>query len=304
MAALPANERVDWIKSIPFFLMHLAPLGAIWTGFTWGDVALCVALYVIRMFFITAGYHRYFSHRSYRLGRVMQFLMAFGGATAVQKGPLWWAVHHRAHHRYSDTDQDPHASHRGFLWSHVTWILCNKYDDTPEDKIKDFARFPELRWLNRYHLVPPILLAVACFAWGGGGALFIGFFLSTVLLWHGTFSINSLTHRWGRRRYDTTDTSKNSFLLALITLGEGWHNNHHYYQSTANQGFFWWEIDISYYVLKVMSWLGLAHDLRTPSHRARFKNWIDQEACERALARRGLEPPEPHVHEPTSASAE
>lgn len=160
-----ADEQIDWIKSIPFILMHLAPLGAIWTGFTWGDVVLCVALYVIRMFFITAGYHRYFSHRSYRLGRGMQFLMAFGGATAVQKGPLWWAVHHRTHHRTSDTDDDPHASHRGLWWSHVAWILCNKYDATPEDKIKDFARFPELRWLNRYHVVPPLLLAIACYAW-------------------------------------------------------------------------------------------------------------------------------------------
>lgn len=298
-----ADEQIDWIKSIPFILMHLAPLGAIWTGFTWGDVVLCVALYVIRMFFITAGYHRYFSHRSYRLDRGMQFLMAFGGATAVQKGPLWWAVHHRTHHRTSDTDDDPHASHRGLWWSHVAWILCNKYDATPEDKIKDFARFPELRWLNRYHVVPPLLLAIACYAWGGASALFIGFFLSTVLLWHGTFSINSLTHRWGRRRYDTTDTSKNSFLLALITLGEGWHNNHHYYQSTANQGFFWWELDISYYVLKVLSWVGLAHDLRTPTNRARFKNWIDQDACARALARRGLTAPEPHVHDPLPADA-
>ncbi len=296
-AALPADERLNWLPSTPFFLIHLAPLALLWTGVTAIDVLVCVALYAVRMFFITAGYHRYFAHRAYKLGRVMQFIMAFGGGTSAQKGALWWAANHRDHHRFSDTDKDPHKSDRGFWWSHVLWILCSKYNDTNYEKIKDFAKYPELVFLNKHHLVPPVILGVACFLAGGWSMLFCGFFLSTVLLYHGTFSINSLTHRWGRRRYQTSDTSKNSLLLALVTLGEGWHNNHHYYASTANQGFFWWEIDISYYVLRVLSWVGLAKDLRTPTDRARFKNWIDQDACQRELARRGLPSPELEMDE-------
>ncbi|MEZ4220982.1 MAG: acyl-CoA desaturase [Polyangiaceae bacterium] len=270
-----ADERIDWVKSIPFILIHLLPLGLIWTGITLRDVLLCFGLYVLRMFFITAGYHRYFAHRSYKMGRIMQFLMAFGGGMAAQKGVLWWAGHHRDHHKYSDTDQDVHSPRKGFWWSHVGWILCNKYEETPIHRIKDFAKYPELRFLNRFHLLPATLLGLACFLLGGPSALFGGFFLSTVLLYHGTFTINSFTHIWGRRRYRTTDTSRNSLFFALVTLGEGWHNNHHYYQASANQGFFWWEIDISFYVLKVLSWLGLVRDLRKPPAKVLHSNLVE-----------------------------
>ena len=269
------DERIDWIKSIPFIIVHVLGIAAFFVV-EWGitEVVLCIAMYYVRMFFITAGYHRYFSHRSYKMGRVMQFLMALGGTTATQKGVLWWAGHHRHHHKYSDQPNDVHSPKKGLLWSHVGWILCNKYDETPWDNIKDFARFPELRWLNRWHLVPPTVLAVGLFLVGGASWLFWGFFLSTTILWHGTFTINSLMHLWGRRRYVTTDTSRNSMILALITCGEGWHNNHHYYQSTANQGFFWWELDFSYYVLKALSWVGLVKDLRTPSEAVLRRNLI------------------------------
>jgi stearoyl-CoA desaturase (Delta-9 desaturase) len=259
-----AQTRPDLVKSLPFFIIHLLPLGLFWTGARAIDWAVCFGLYVVRMFFITGVYHRYFAHRGYKMGRVMQFLMAFGGTTAAQKGPLWWAGHHREHHKYSDMVQDAHSPKDGFWWSHVGWIISNHYDDTAWHRMKDFAKYPELRLLNRFHLVPPILLGFAVWAVGGWSMLLCGFFLSTVLLYHGTFSINSLAHVIGKRRYVTTDTSKNSFLLALITLGEGWHNNHHYYQSTANQGFYWWEVDISYYVIKALSWVGLTYDLRTP----------------------------------------
>ena len=268
------DQKIDWVKSIPFLVVHALAVGAFFLDFGWTEVALCIGLYYVRMFFITAGFHRYFSHRSYKMGRVMQFLMALGGTTSTQKGVLWWAGHHRHHHRHSDQPDDVHSPKRGLIWSHVGWILCTKYDETPWEKIKDFAKYPELRWLNRYHLVPPVALAVLLFAIGGWSWLFWGYFLSTVLLWHGTFTINSLMHLWGRRRFVTTDTSRNSMLLALITNGEGWHNNHHYYHSTANQGFYWWEIDLSYYVLKVMSWLGLVHDLRTPSQAVLERNRI------------------------------
>jgi len=257
------DERPLFFKSIPFALVHVAPLGLVWTGMRRSDALLCIALYFGRMFFITAGFHRYFAHRAYKMGRVMQFLMAWGASTSCQKGVLWWAAHHRAHHRYSDTERDIHSPKKGFWWSHVGWILCPKYQATDWAAIKDFSKFPELVWLNKYHLVPGITLGAACYALGGYSALWT-FFLSTTLLYHGTFSINSLMHLWGRRRFVTTDTSRNSLLLALITMGEGWHNNHHYYQSTANQGFYWWEIDLSYYVLQLLSWLGLVRDLRTP----------------------------------------
>jgi len=269
-----ADERVAWVKSIPFILMHLVPFGLLWTGVRLRDLVLCFALYYVRMFFITAGYHRYFGHRAFKTSRPVQFLLALGGATAAQKGVLWWAGHHRHHHKYSDMPQDIHSPKRGFWWSHVGWILCTKYEDTPVERIKDFAKYPELRFLDRWHLLPATALGVAVYLWGGASALFAGFFLSTVLLYHGTFVINSVTHVWGRRRYATTDTSKNSLLLALVTLGEGWHNNHHYFQASANQGFFWWEIDISYYVLKAMSWVGLVWGLKKPPAKVLSSNLI------------------------------
>ncbi len=269
-----SQVRIDWYKSVPFILIHLLPIGLFWTGARPIDWAVCGALYVVRMFFITGVYHRYFSHRSYKMGRVMQFLMAWGGASAAQKGPLWWAAHHRIHHKLSDLPGDVHSPKDGLLWSHVNWIISNAHDDTHWDKIKDFAKYPELVWLNKYNLVPPIVLGVTCYLAGGWSMLLCGFFLSTALLYHGTFCINSLAHIWGRRRFVTTDTSRNSLLCALITLGEGWHNNHHYYQSSTNMGFYWWEIDITYYVLKVLNWMGLVHGLRKPPAHVLEKNLV------------------------------
>src|SRR5882724_58481 len=206
------EERVWWRKSMPFFLVHLAPLGLLWTGVHRADLLLVCGLYFGRMFFITAGFHRYFAHRAYRTSRAMQFALAFLASTSCQKGVLWWAAHHRAHHRYSDTELDIHSPRRGFWWSHVGWILCRKHQATDWERIKDFAKYPELVWLNRYHLLPGIALGATCFLMGGWHALF-AFFLSTVLLYHGTFTINSSMHLWGTRRYETTDTSRNSLVL-------------------------------------------------------------------------------------------
>ncbi|NLY94079.1 MAG: acyl-CoA desaturase [Myxococcales bacterium] len=257
-----APSKYNWVGSIPFFLSHVACLGAIWSGVTLEAVLLGVVLLAVRTFGVTGGYHRYFSHRAYKTSRVFQFILAWIAQSSAQKGVLWWAAHHRVHHKYSDQPGDVHSPvQRGFWYAHVGWIL----DDTAEtrwDKIQDFAKYPELRFLNRFYLLPPIVLAVACYFIAGWPGLFVGFFWSTTLLWHNTFLINSLTHIWGKRRYDTTDDSRNNFFTALLTFGEGWHNNHHHYQSSARNGFYWWEVDITYYILKVLSWFGIVWDLR------------------------------------------
>lgn len=277
------------LSSLPFVGVHLACLGVLWVGWSWIAVATCVALYALRVFAVTGGYHRYFSHRSFKTSRPMQFVFALLGTTAAQKGPLWWAALHRHHHRYADTEEDIHPpTVKGFWWSHVGWILSPRYEDTRFRAIRDFARFPELRFLNRYHLIPPIALAVGLFAvgWGlerwapslgtsGWQLLLWGFFVSTVLLWHVTFCVNSLAHVFGRRRFETNDTSRNSFLLALFTFGEGWHNNHHRFPGSERQGFFWWEVDFTHYILKVLSWCRLVWDLREPPA------WVYAEARQR-----------------------
>ncbi len=258
-------EKVSWTAILPFLSVHLVCFAAFWTGVRAVDVAVCLGLYFARMLFFTTGYHRYFSHRTFKTSRAFQFVLALGGTLCTQKGVLWWAGHHRHHHRFSDQEEDVHSpTVRGFWWSHMGWILCPKYDRTPVESIRDFASYPELRWLNKHYLVPPVALAVALFFIGGWSMLIWGFFISTTLLWHGTFTINSLSHVFGRQRYKTTDTSRNNWLLAIITNGEGWHNNHHYHQNTANQGWFWWEWDPTYYFLKALSWLGIVWDLRTP----------------------------------------
>lgn len=277
-----AQQRTSAINKASFVIVHLLPLLALWTGATRFDWIVCAVLYFARMFFVTGFYHRYFSHRTYKTSRPMQFIMAFLAQTSAQKGTLWWAANHRVHHKYSDTPEDPHSKKiYGFWESHVGWILSPEHEETDFNLVKDLAKFPELLWLNKYHLVPPILLGTVVTLLGGyvnGGSfstmltagwstLWIGFFLSTVILYHATFSINSLMHWFGKPRYNTGDESKNSLWLALISLGEGWHNNHHYYQRATRQGFFWWEIDITYYLLKVLSWFGLVWEIsEVPEH--------------------------------------
>jgi len=252
----------QWLQAVPFILVHLAVIGVFWSGVTWTAVWLAVGFFALRIFAITAGYHRYFAHRTYDTSRPMAFILGFLAETSIQKGVLWWAAHHRDHHKHADTERDVHSpTQDGFWYSHVGWIL----DDTSETKIskvRDLAKYPELRLLNRFHLVPPTLLALLCYAIGGWSGLFVGFFLSTVLLWHATFCINSLAHVFGSRRFDTEDDSRNNFLLALLTFGEGWHNNHHHYMLSARQGFYWWEVDITYYLLKGLEKVGLVWNLR------------------------------------------
>ena len=247
-----------------YWTIHAGCLVAIWTGATSLEIALCLGLFWIRMFGITAGYHRYFAHKSFKTSRAFQFVLALLGAASVQKGPLWWAAGHRRHHRYSDQPGDLHSPREGFWRAHQGWIFDGRWNGTEIDRIRDFARYPELIWLNRWHVAPPLGLAVGCFMLGGLSSLVWGFCVSTTLLWHATYSINSLAHRWGSQRFETGDDSRNNLFLALLTLGEGWHNNHHHYMASTRQGFFWWEIDITYYALRGLRAVGLVWDLREP----------------------------------------
>lgn len=262
------GEKPQPFASIPFVAFHFVPLLCIFTGIGWADVKILLVTYWVRMFFITAGYHRYFSHKSYKTNRFVQFLLAFGGTTAVQKGPLWWAGHHRLHHRYTDTVQDAHSPIKGVIYSHVGWIVAERTKPTPFEAIGDFAKYPELRFINRYSWIGPWTLALLTLWWGGWSGLLVGFFLSTVLTWHGTFLVNSMAHLWGTRRYATADSSRNNALIAFLTLGEGWHNNHHHLQSSCRQGFKWWEFDVSFYALKVLSWFRIVRDIRKPNPKA------------------------------------
>ena len=265
----PSSGLPLWVRAIPFIGFHLALLTVFLVPVTTTALVLCGVAYFLRMFGITGGYHRYFAHRAYRTSRLFQFVLAWLGCSALQKGPLWWASHHRDHHRHSDTPKDPHSPHEtSFWWSHVGWILSEEHGHTPKEVIQDFWPYPELRWLDRNHWIPGVILGVACWLIGGWSGLVWGFVVSTILVYHATFTINSLSHLFGSRRYATPDDSRNNWFLALITLGEGWHNNHHHYQSSANQGFFWWEIDISYTVLVLLRWFGLVWDLRKPGERA------------------------------------
>jgi len=271
--AKPPAASFSWlgiaVRSSPFIILHLLALFAIWTPLTTAALVTMFVLYAVRTFGITAGYHRYFAHKAYKTSRAFQFLLALFGCVALQKGPLWWSGHHRGHHRHSDTPLDPHSPHETtFWWSHVGWILSNEYSRTPSEDIPDFARYPELRWLDNWHMVPGIVLAVACYLLGGMPCLVWGFLISLLFVYHATFAVNSINHLFGTRRYDTPDDSRNNWFVALITFGEGWHNNHHHYQSSANQGFAWYEIDISYRILVLLSWFGIVWDLRRPGEKA------------------------------------
>jgi stearoyl-CoA desaturase (delta-9 desaturase) len=270
-------DKVDWVRCIPFIILHLGCLGVIWTGASSFAVWTAVFLYFARMAAVTGVYHRYFSHKTYTTSRPMQFLLALWGGTTVQRGPLWWAYHHRHHHQHSDEEEDAHSPHvHGFLWSHIGWITSRRNFPTDYSKVRDLNKYPELVFLNRFDAIVPFAFALGLFGLGAflhvhapslhtssWQLLVWGFFISTTALFHGTSCINSMAHLMGNRRFKTEDDSRNSFILAIITLGEGWHNNHHRYQSATRNGFYWWEIDPTYYLLKCLSWTGLIWGLKS-----------------------------------------
>lgn len=270
------EEKVLWLRAAPFIGLHLVLPAVVWIGWSWFAVGVATGLYLIRMLAITGFYHRYFSHRSFRTGRICQFLFAVLGSSAAQRGPLWWASHHRHHHAMSDQVGDHHSPGlRGLIWSHAGWIVSAKCRYPDFDRVQDWLRYPELRFLDRFDKFVPALLALVLYGLGdyfesaypglqtnGLQLVMWGFVISTLCLWHATFTINSLAHCWGKRRFPTRDDSRNNLLLALLTLGEGWHNNHHYYAGSCRQGFYWWEADVTYLVLRLLSCCGLVADLR------------------------------------------
>jgi len=278
------ERRVEWLRTLPFIGMHLMCAGVIWVGVSSTALLVAAALYVLRLVAITGFYHRYFSHRTFRTSRALQFVFAVLGTMAVQRGPLWWAAHHRHHHAHADEADDSHSpAQHGFWWSHVGWFMNRSNFRTRSEMIRDLMRYPELRFLDRFDIVPPIALAALLFFGGnaladaypqlgtsGAQLLIWGFFISTVLLHHVTFTVNSLAHRFGRRRYATSDDSRNNWWIALLTFGEGWHNNHHHFPGSVRQGFYWWEIDLTYYLLRAMAACGLIWDLKTVP--ARFRD--------------------------------
>jgi stearoyl-CoA desaturase (Delta-9 desaturase) len=268
-------REVDWVRVLPFLGLHVACLAVLWVGVSPVALVVCAASYLVRMFAITGFYHRYFSHRSFKTGRVTQLLFAVLGAASAQRGPLWWAAHHRRHHRDADQPADPHRPADGLLWAHVGWFLCDRNFRTDRSRVRDWLRYPELRWLDRFDLLVPLAYAAAMYLGGvwlaarhpelgtsGAQMLVWGFFVSTVLLTHATLLVNSLAHVWGGRRFETHDESRNNGVIALLTLGEGWHNNHHRYAGSARQGFYWWQIDVSYALLRLLALCSLVWDLR------------------------------------------
>jgi stearoyl-CoA desaturase (delta-9 desaturase) len=277
------EKQVDWVRILPLIALHAGCLAVFIVG--WSPVAVftAIALYFVRMFAITGFYHRYFSHKTFKTSRPWQFVFAVLGNSSAQRGPLWWAAHHRHHHRHTDQPDDPHSpKQHGFWWSHIGWLTSQSNFATRYQYVRDWSVFPELRWINRFDVVVPLVLALFLFLWGallnglfpglgtnGPQMLVWGFFVSSTVLLHGTCMVNSVAHLSGRRRYDTSDTSRNSWLTSLVTLGEGWHNNHHHYAVSARQGFFWWEIDITYYLLLLMAKMGIIHDLRPVPERVR-----------------------------------
>ena len=279
------EEKVEWFRCLPYVAIHLAALLAFLYPVTLPCILLALLSYLIRMFAITGFYHRYFSHRTFKAGRLVQFIGAFVACSSGQRGPLWWAAHHRRHHRHSDTEEDVHSPHtKSFIWSHTLWFMTDYSVPTFKGEVRDWLKFRELVFLNRFDWIPVVLLASVCYALGesawfqtwtglsGATTLIWGFLVPSIFLYHATFAVNSIAHLFGTRRYETKDSSKNNFLLALLTLGEGWHNNHHFYPASARQGFRKREVDLTYYGLKIMSFFGLVRKLRP------VPTWVKEKA--------------------------
>ncbi|MGE0042012.1 MAG: acyl-CoA desaturase [Vicinamibacterales bacterium] len=250
---------VFWTVQASALLVFVVP-------FTWAYVGLWAASHFVRAVGLTLAYHRYFAHRAFQMSRGARFFWALAGTAAMQKGPIWWAGHHIDHHKYADREGDPHSPRvSGFYHAHVGWFLSDTRHDrlAPNNPVvRDFGGVPEIRWLDRWYVVPPLALAAGLYLAGGLPWLVWGFCLPTTTLAHATFAINTVNHLWGTRRFDTVDDSRNNLLTAVFAVGEGWHNNHHRYQRAARNGFYWWEVDVTWYVIRAMAAVGLAWDVQ------------------------------------------
>lgn len=258
--------------------MHFCIFFAFFVNFSYPLLFLCILSTYIRLFGITAGFHRYFSHKTFKTNRFFQFILGLLGTFSAQQGPLWWAAHHRHHHKYSDTPNDTHSPYpNGFFHAHLGWLFKAYNDPIKKEYVTDLLKYKELYLLDKYYYLIVIGYAVFIFylgyilniffpSWGitGFSSLVWGFFISTILLYHITFSINSIMHLFGSRAFNTKDSSKNNFLLSIFTLGEAWHNNHHRYPTSQRQGFIWWQIDITHLILSCLKFLGLIWDVKSP----------------------------------------
>lgn len=260
-------------------IFHLGCFGVIWTGVSPAALTVALALYVVRGFGVTAGYHRLLAHRSFSTGRPVQFLLALAGSLATQGGPLWWVAHHRSHHRYTETEKDIHSPRtQGFWRSHIGWMLSAESFRENGANARDLYRVPELKFLQQHYAWIVLGQGVAIYGLGEGLAalgvqtsgaqmLVWAYFIATVALWHATFMVNSVCHLWGSRPFDAEDTSTNNWLVALLALGEGWHNNHHKFAYSARHGLEWWQFDLTWLLLRGMEKLGLVSELRLPRPR-------------------------------------
>jgi stearoyl-CoA desaturase (Delta-9 desaturase) len=254
------------LQIVIFWTVQVSALLIFAVPFRWAFVAVWAASHFLRAIGLTLAFHRYFAHRAFKMNRVARFVWTWIGTSAMQKGPMWWAGHHVNHHKYADRDGDPHSPMvSGVYYAHIGWFL----NDTRHDKlepnnpvIRDFSRVPEIAFIEKYFFLPPLLLAIAMFAIGGFPLLIWGFCLPTMTLAHATFAINTVNHMFGSRRFETVDESRNNPLTALFAVGEGWHNNHHRYQRAARNGFYWWEFDPTWYVIRAMKAVGLAWDVQ------------------------------------------
>ena len=256
------NERLNWTTTLVMAIFHVGAFAALFF-FTWTALLTAVVLYWITIGLgISMGYHRLHTHRSYKVPRWLEYFFAICGTLSMEGGPIFWVATHRIHHQKSDQDGDPHSPRDGAWWAHVGWILFGetKHANTRlmSKYAPDLAKDPFYVWLNNYHWVPILILSAVLFAIGGWSMFLWGTCMRVFFGLHATWLVNSATHMWGKRRFTTRDDSRNNWWVALLTFGEGWHNNHHAHPTSARHGLTWYEIDFSWLQIKVLKWLRIA----------------------------------------------
>lgn len=256
----------NWPVLIFMIIFHTIAATAIF-NFTWGGLGVAVFLWwVAGSLGIGMGYHRLLTHRGFKTPKWVEYLLTICGTLAIEGGPIAWVATHRIHHRYSDQEGDPHSPKHGFWWAHMGWILeghsLHREVDATSRYAVDLAKDPFHVWLTRWHFVPQLVVAAILYAAGGWNFVLWGIFVRVVFSWHVTWFVNSAAHVWGGRRFVTRDDSRNNWWVALLAHGEGWHNNHHAHPAAARHGIVWYEIDVNWYGIWVLSKLGLAKDIR------------------------------------------